>query len=72
MNLKHIYLGIFSLLLMAGILSAQMTWQQENEEGTLSLYDGKIPVVTYRYGDQLKKGVPAQYMRACYIHPLSG
>ena len=72
MYLKQICLGIIGLLFLAGLISAQMTWQQENEEGTLSLYDGKIPVITYRYGDQLKKGVPAQYLRACYIHPLYG
>jgi len=45
-------------------------WIENAEHGNLTLQDAKTPVLTYVFGDQLKEGVPAQYTRACYVHPL--
>ncbi len=40
------------------------------ENGTLTVRDGKVDVLTYRFGDQLKEGVDPEQTRSCYIHPL--
>ena len=45
-------------------------WAEDAGRGTLTLRDAQTPVLTYVFGDQLKEGVPAQYTRSCYIHPL--
>lgn len=49
---------------------AQMTFVEDEDKGTLTIRDGKNDVLTYRFKDQLKKGLDAQYTRSCYIHPL--
>jgi hypothetical protein len=51
---------------------AQMTWQMNEGEGTITLLEREVPVFTYNYGPQLKAGVPDQFERSCYIHPLYG
>jgi len=38
--------------------------------GTLTVMDGAIPVLTYRYGDRLPAGLDPKQVRSCYIHPL--
>jgi hypothetical protein len=38
--------------------------------GTLTVMDGKRPVLTYRFDDQLPPGLDGKQVRSCYIHPL--
>jgi hypothetical protein len=49
---------------------AQMTFIEDEAKGTLTLYDGRVEVLTYRFSSQLKQGVDPKYTRSCYIHPL--
>jgi hypothetical protein len=59
---------------MTGILttigSAQMSFVEDPAKGTLSIRDGKVEVLTYCHGDQLKPGVEPKYTQSCYIHHL--
>lgn len=48
----------------------QMRFVMEEEKGTLTITEGGAPVLTYRFGDQLKEGVDAKFIRSGYIHPL--
>lgn len=67
--LKLIAIGILlSFLFNTG--QAQMTFVEDEEKGTLTVRDGKIDVLTYRFGDQLKEEVHRSQTRSCYIHPL--
>jgi len=50
--------------------SAQMAILENGEKGTLTVRDGQVDVLTYRFGDQLKKGLDPGQTRSCYIHPL--
>ena len=43
---------------------------EEAANGTLTIMDAGVPVLTYRFGDQLKEGVDARFTRSTYIHPL--
>ena len=56
--------------LMAGPGLAQLKFVDDPAKGTLTITDGATPVLTYRYGDQLKPGVDPAQTRSCYIHPL--
>lgn len=47
-----------------------MIFVEGMENGTLTVRDGKVDVLTYRFGDQLKEGVDPEQTRSCYIHPL--
>ena len=38
----------------------------------LTLLDGPLPILTFRYGDNLKPGADPKYARSGYIHPLFG
>ena len=49
---------------------AQMGFKEDPANGTLAFTDSGTPVLTYRFGDQLKEGVEARFARSCYIHPL--
>jgi hypothetical protein len=61
-------------ILMTGILTAigsgQMSFVEDPARGKLTIRDGKVEVLTYCYGDQLKPGVEAKYTQSCYVHPL--
>lgn len=50
--------------------ASQMIFVEGMENGTLTVRDGKVDVLTYRFGDQLKEGVDPEQTRSCYIHPL--
>jgi len=50
--------------------SAQMAILEDVEKGALTVRDGQVDVLTYRFGDQLKKGLDPEQTRSCYIHPL--
>lgn len=64
-------LTIVLLLVATSVYSAPaFEWVEDAERGTLTLRDAAKPVLTYVFGDQLKEGVPAQYTRSCYVHPL--
>ncbi len=39
---------------------------------SLGLWERGKPVLVYNHGTISKKGVPARYNRACYVHPLHG
>lgn len=47
-----------------------LTFADDAAAGTLTAMDKGIPVLTYRYGDQLPAGLDGKQVRACYIHPL--
>ena len=50
--------------------SHQITFIEDETKGTLTLRDGQVEILTYRFSDQLKQGVDPKYTRSCYIHPL--
>ena len=63
--------GIALVLCLALAASAaQMTLVENKEKGWLTLKDGQVDVLTYRFGDQLKEGIDSEQTRSCYIHPL--
>ncbi len=62
--------AVLLLLGCANLRAASFEWLEDAARGTLTLQDAGKPVLTYVFGDQLKKGVPKQYTRACYVHPL--
>jgi hypothetical protein len=47
-----------------------MDFAEDTINGILTITDSRTPVLTYRFGDQLKEGVDARFARSCYIHPL--
>ncbi|MEW5900150.1 MAG: PmoA family protein [Acidobacteriota bacterium] len=49
---------------------AQMEFIEDSAKGILTLRDGRTDVLTYCFGDQLKKGVDRTQTRSSYIHPL--
>lgn len=38
--------------------------------GTLTVMDERLPVLTYRFGEQPPTGLDAKQARSCYVHPL--
>ena len=64
---------ILTTILLIGLtwanVSAQMEILEDVEKGTLTVRDGKVDVLTYRFGDQLKEGIDPKQTRSCYIHP---
>lgn len=67
------------VVLLIGITSAglsliadppQMTFAEEGTKGTVTVREGKIDVLTYRFGDQLQPGLEPKHTRSGYIHPL--
>lgn len=42
------------------------------ERGALELTERGVPVLTYRYGDQLPEGVTPDRLRSSYVHPIWG
>ena len=63
--------GLF-LLVFGGIspFTGTFSFIEDPKEGSLTIQDGQAPILTFRFGDQLKDLVPARYVRSCYIHPL--
>ncbi|MBD3413350.1 MAG: hypothetical protein GF421_02840 [Candidatus Aminicenantes bacterium] len=49
---------------------SQMRFSEDKQKGTLTVYEGSDPVLTYCYADQLKEGRDPKQIRSCYIHPL--
>ena len=64
-----ITIAFLSAMILPGIAS-QMTYIEDTQKGTLTVRDGKVDVLTYCFGDQLKKGIDPKQTRSCYIHPL--
>jgi len=75
--------GLSVILVWAFCLAAAVSSSAEKEkpaafrlekaEGKyLHLFEGEKPVLTYNYGGVLKKGVPEDRWRSCYIHPVYG
>ena len=61
---------LFCVGVIASGYASQMVFVEDTEEGTLTVRDGKVDVLTYRFGDQLKQGIDPEQTRSCYIHPL--
>jgi hypothetical protein len=68
--MKVIIFMIFTTGLIFSGFASQMTFIENAEKGTLTVRDGKVDVLTYRFGDQLKNGIDPKQTRSCYIHPL--
>jgi hypothetical protein len=68
--MKQPLLIILMMTVFVSAGSAQMSAVEDTKKGTLTVQDGKIPVLTYCYGDQLKAGVDPKYTQSSYIHPL--
>lgn len=70
----HIIKSVFSKMFLLGlcftISFSQITYTEDKEKGTLTIYEGKNKVLTYCFGDQFEKGVSPDQIRSCYIHPL--
>jgi hypothetical protein len=47
-----------------------MTFVEDAAAGTLTVMDGPLPVLTYRFKDNLPPGLDAKQTRSCYLHPL--
>jgi hypothetical protein len=65
---------VFTLGLLIGLIITpgwtQMNFVEDAAKGSLTIMDSGVPVLTYRYGEQLKEGVDARFARSTYIHPL--
>jgi len=48
----------------------RMKFLEDTGKGTLTIMDGDVPVLTYRFGDQGRPGVDPKFVRSSYIHPL--
>lgn len=68
--MKLTSIAILLICITSAACSAQMKFVEDAEQGTLTMRDGNVDVLTYRFGDQLKEGVNPRHMRSCYIHPL--
>jgi hypothetical protein len=68
--MKMICTTIILLGLTFTNVSAQMAILEDVEKGALTVRDGQVDVLTYRFGDQFKKGLDPEQTRSCYIHPL--
>lgn len=62
--------GVFLIGMILSGSGSQMTFIEDVEKGTLTVRDGKMEVLTYRYGDQRAEGIGSEQTRSCYIHPL--
>jgi hypothetical protein len=68
--MKLVSLAILLVGISSTISATQMKFIEDPEKGTLTLLDGKVLVLIYRFGDQLKDDVDPKQTRSCYIHPL--
>ena len=68
--MKQAFLAIFMMGFLVSASSAQMAFVEDAAKGKLTVRDGQLEVLTYRYGDQLKLGVDPKHIQSCYVHPL--
>lgn len=68
--MKQILVLILLIAMTWANISAQMAIVEDVEKGALTVRDGQIDVLTYRFGDQIKEGLDPKQTRSCYIHPL--
>ena len=59
-------------VLRVDLVKAPAKWIDCKDAGAVTLRQGKMDVLSYRYGDQCKKGLDSKYTHSCYIHPLNG
>jgi len=59
----------FQLVPTADLPGPTFRWEDQ-QDGRLALTEDGQNVLTYVYGMTLPEGVPAQFRRACYVHPL--
>jgi len=76
-------LGLAVLLLMISAVSPApaedhgprprpdpLKFVEDAAAGTLTVSDGDTPVLTYRFGTQLREGVDPKFAKSSYVHPL--
>lgn len=68
--MKMFLRSIISVGMACSMALAQMTITEDGKKGTVTIHDGEMNVLTYRFGNQLKEGVDPEQTRSCYIHPL--
>ena len=61
-----------SIFLLAAAAAGQLNFIDDPKAGAMTIRDGRVDVLVYRYGDQLKEGVDPKSTRSSYIHPLYG
>lgn len=62
--------GIFLMSFVLSTASEKFLFREDKDQGTLTVFEGREKVLTYRFNDQLKEGVHPKQTRSCYIHPL--
>lgn len=73
MNLTGMIILLAGLTLMSLALKtdpSKIAFTEDSAAGTLTLSEGKVNILTYCFGDQLKSGLDPKHTRSCYIHPL--
>ena len=63
-------LGFCVMFFYACTVPAQLRFSEDEHTQSLTILDGHLPVLTYRYGDQLEEGIDPRYVRSSYVHPL--
>src|SRR5512139_2743510 len=48
---------------------SKMNFVEDAEKETLTVTENGTPILTYRFGDQLREGVDPKFARSCYVHP---
>lgn len=70
------YCGVFPSTAPAGgfelesVSELEAVFSLRDQEGRLTLMEGDRPVFAYNYERQLPAGVPGEYERSSYIHPI--
>jgi hypothetical protein len=63
-------LALILLFLIRDAGGPGMTILEDAAVGTLTVMDGPLPVLTYRFKDNLPPGLDPKQVRSCYVHPL--
>jgi hypothetical protein len=58
------------MFLCACAVPSQLRFFEDEPKQSLTILDGSLRVLTYRYGDQLEEGIDPSYVRSSYVHPL--
>ena len=68
--MKQILVLILLIAMTWANISAQMAIVEDVEKGALTVRDGQIDVLTYRFGDQIKEGLDPKQTRSCSIRSI--
>jgi len=69
-RLHNLSINAVSALADAEKQGNKMNFIEDPAKRTLTIMDDGRPVLTYRFGNQLKEGVDPKFARSSYIHPL--